>query len=87
MPRGIQGGVAGITSLGGYTLGGLPGAVAAGVMQSPRAMGELAYGTGAMVRKADQATKYIDPRIQRMMTDPLTRNLLYQAGNIDQEQQ
>jgi hypothetical protein len=56
-------------------------------MQSPRAMGELSYGTGAMVRKAGQATKYIDPRIQRMMTDPLTRNLLYQAGNIDQEQQ
>jgi len=85
MPRGIQGGVAGATSLGAFSIAGLPGAAASAALQSPRLMGEAAYGTGVLARKANEAGAYIPPQIQRMIGDPLTRNLLYQAGNIDQE--
>ena len=83
MPRGIQGGVAGATSLGAFDVGGLPVAMTAAALQSPRLMGEAAYGTGVLARKANEAGAYIPPIAQRMISDPLTRNLLYQAGNID----
>jgi hypothetical protein len=45
-PRGLGGAVAGGLGLGAYGLGGLSGAIPTLAIQSPRLMGELAYGTG-----------------------------------------
>lgn len=45
-PRGLGGAVAGGLGLGAYGLGGLASAIPTLAIQSPRLMGELAYGTG-----------------------------------------
>jgi len=74
VPRGIQGATSIPTSLGAFSLGGLPATLAYGAVSSPRLAGEAAYGAGRV------AKGLLD--IQNRMPDidyPTMFNLLYQA--------
>ena len=75
VPRGIQGATSVPTSLGAFSLGGLPLTLAYGAVSSPRLVGEAAYGAGRVakglldVQNALPALDY-----------PTMFNLLYQAN-------
>jgi hypothetical protein len=84
-PRGIQGGVSGLTNIGAYSLAGIPGAVASAAISSPRLMGEVAHGAGTVTRKIADSGRYIPPNVMEILANPMTRNLLNQAGSLDQE--
>lgn len=73
-PRGLQRASALPTAFLAGSTGGLPAGVAALIASSPRAMGELAYGTGAASRGL------LD--VQKMLPEldyPLLLNLMYQS--------
>lgn len=73
-PRGLQRATSVPTSLGAFTVGGLPAAVAYGAVSSPRLMGSAAYGAGATARGL------LD--LQNRLPDldyPTMFNLLYQS--------
>jgi len=75
-PRGIQRSLTLPTSLGAFSLGGIPAAIGSLAVSSPRAVGETAYGLGLLGRGAETATKI------PMAFDPRTYSLLYQSGQI-----
>jgi hypothetical protein len=73
-PRGLQRAAALPTSLGAFSVGGLPAAIAYGAASSPRIMGGAAYGAGVGARGL------LD--IQRRLPEldyPTMFNLLYQS--------
>lgn len=75
VPRGIQGATSIPTSLGAFSLGGLPLTLAYGAVSSPRLAGEAAYGAGRVAKGLlDMQNKM--PNIDY----PTMFNLLYQAG-------
>lgn len=76
-PRGLQTAATIPTSLLAYGVGGLPSAGASLLAASPRAMGELAYGTG-------MATRGLQSVGQRapFIINPQLFNALFQAGQI-----
>lgn len=76
-PRGLQTAATVPTSLLAYGVGGLPSAGLSLLAASPRAMGEVAYGTGA-------ATRGIGGVAQRVpfIINPQLFNALFQAGQI-----
>lgn len=74
VPRGIQGATSIPTSLGAFSLGGLPLTLAYGGVSSPRLMGEAAYGAGRV------AKGLLDVQNRMPNIDyPTMFNLLYQA--------
>jgi hypothetical protein len=74
-PRGIQGATSVPTSLGAFSLGGLPLTLAYGGVSSPRLVGEAAYGAGRV------AKGLLDVRNKMPNIDyPTMFNLLYQAN-------
>ena len=73
-PRGLGSAVAGLGGIGAYGLGGAAAAIPALAVQSPRLMGEAAYGTGAAARIASGLPA---PSVT-------TLNNLYQAGQLKQ---
>lgn len=73
-PRGLGGALAGGVGMGGFALGGLPGAALAMAPQSPRLMGELALGAGKGARAAQNVPFNAD-----------LINYLYQAGRLPQQ--
>jgi hypothetical protein len=73
-PRGLGSAVAGLGGIGAYGLGGAAAAIPALAVQSPRLMGEAAYGTGAAARMASGLPA---PSVT-------TLNGLYQAGQLKQ---
>jgi len=75
-PRGIQRSLSLPTSLGAFSLGGLPAAIGSLAVSSPRVVGETAYGLGLLGRGTEAATKI------PMAFDPRTYSLLYQSGQI-----
>lgn len=106
-PRGIQRGTLGLGTVGSFSAGGVPAAVAYGAASSPRLVGEAAYAMGAAPRVAREAisasSRYLPsatPQIQAMLSgivpqmqqvgqtartvasDPLTRNILFQAEQV-----
>jgi hypothetical protein len=75
VPRGIQGATSVPTSLGAFSLGGLPLTLAYGAVSSPRLAGEAAYGAGRV------AKGLLDVRNTLPALDyPTMFNLLYQAN-------
>jgi len=75
VPRGIQGATSIPTSLGAFSLGGLPLTLAYGAVSSPRLAGEAAYGAGRV------AKGLLDVQNKMPNIDyPTMFNLLYQAG-------
>lgn len=73
-PRGIQRATSVPTSLGAFSVGGLPAAIAYGAVSSPKLMGGAAYGAGVGARGL------LD--LQRRMPEldyPTMFNLLYQS--------
>ena len=81
IPRGIQQAVAGPAGLLGYSVGGLPLALGTMAVQSPRLMGEAAYGIGSASRYLKKPLTFaegagIDPA--------LMGNILYQSGRLQQ---
>ena len=73
-PRGLQGAASIPTSLGAFTVGGLPAAVGYGLASSPRVVGGAAYGAGAT------AKGLLDVRNKLPNVDyPMMLNLLYQT--------
>lgn len=74
-PRGISGALSLPTGLGGYALGGIPGAIASTALASPRIVGETAYGLGLGSRTARQFGQLVPP-----VVDPRAYNILYQGG-------
>lgn len=79
VPRGIQRATAPGTGYLSYLVGGLPAAAASVASSSPRAMGELAYGTGVATRGADVGIQAARRRAPFLLT-PELYNLIYQAG-------
>lgn len=75
-PRGIQRSLSFPTSLGAFSLGGLPAAGASLAASSPRIVGETAYGLGLLGRGAEAASQV------PLVFDPRTYSLLYQSGQI-----
>lgn len=74
-PRGIQGATSIPTSLGAFSLGGLPLTLAYGGVSSPRLVGEAAYGAGRV------AKGLLDVQNKLPSLDyPTMFNLLYQAN-------
>jgi hypothetical protein len=73
-PRGLQRATAIPTSLGAYSLGGFPTALAYLAASSPRLVGEAAYGAGVAGRGVDM--------IPPSLLDPRLYNILYQSGNV-----
>ena len=74
VPRGIQGATSIPTSLGAFSLGGLPLTLAYGAVSSPRLAGEAAYGAGRV------AKGLLDVQNRMPNIDyPTMFNLLYQA--------
>jgi len=74
-PRGIQGATSIPTSLGAFSLGGLPLTLAYGGVSSPRLVGEAAYGAGRV------AKGLLDVQNKLPALDyPTMFNLLYQAN-------
>jgi len=75
VPRGIQGATSIPTSLGAFSLGGLPLTLAYGTVSSPRLAGEAAYGAGRV------AKGLLDVQNKMPNIDyPTMFNLLYQAN-------
>lgn len=75
VPRGIQGATSIPTSLGAFSLGGLPLTLAYGAVSSPRLVGEAAYGAGRV------AKGLLDVQNKMPNIDyPTMFNLLYQAN-------
>jgi hypothetical protein len=75
VPRGIQGATSIPTSLGAFSLGGLPLTLAYGAVSSPRLAGEAAYGAGRV------AKGLLDVQNKMPNIDyPTMFNLLYQAN-------
>jgi hypothetical protein len=73
-PRGLQRAASIPTSLGAFSVGGLPAALAYGAVSSPRLMGGAAYGAGATARGL------LDVRNRLPDLDyPTMFNLLYQS--------
>lgn len=73
-PRGLQRAASVPTSLGAFSLGGLPAAIGYGLASSPRVVGGAAYGAGATARGL------LD--VQRLLPEidyPTMFNLLYQS--------
>ncbi len=77
-PRGLAN--AGLTGIGSYAVGGAPLAVPMLMAQSPRLMGEAAYGAGVISRPVTKASEKLKGMFDYLNIDPtLTGNLLYQA--------
>ncbi len=74
VPRGIQRATSVPTSLGAFSVGGLPAAIGYGVVSSPRAVGLGAYGAGATARGLLDVQRRL-PEIDY----PTMFNLLYQS--------
>jgi hypothetical protein len=73
-PRGLQRATSIPTSLGAFSVGGLPAALAYGAVSSPRLMGGAAYGAGSTARGL------LDVRNRLPELDyPTMFNLLYQS--------
>jgi hypothetical protein len=73
-PRGLQRATSVPTSLGAFSVGGLPAAIAYGAVSSPKLMGGAAYGAGVGARGLLE--------LQRRMPEldyPTMFNLLYQS--------
>lgn len=79
VPRGIQRATAAPTGYLSYLVGGVPAAAASVASSSPRAMGELAYGTGVATRGVDVGLQAARQRAPFLLT-PELYNLLYQSG-------
>jgi hypothetical protein len=79
-PRGLGGAVAGGIGLGAGAMGGLPAAIPALAVQSPRLMGEAAYYTGKLAGLA----KPLSPAMYENMTDASLRSLLYGGMGANQ---
>jgi len=77
-PRGISGALSLPTGLGGYALGGIPGAVGSAALSSPRLVGETAYGLGLTSRGAREFGTLVPPAV-----DPRLYNILYQSGQME----
>jgi ribosomal protein L15 len=77
-PRGISGALSLPTGLGGYALGGIPGAIGSTALASPRLVGETAYGLGAASRGAREFGTLVPPAV-----DPRLYNVLYQSGQME----
>jgi hypothetical protein len=77
VPRGIQRATSLPTSLGAFSLGGLPAAVASMAASSPRIVGETSFGLGLLSQGAGRAAREMP-----LAFDPRTYNLLYQSGQI-----
>lgn len=77
-PRGISGALSLPTGLGGYALGGIPGAIASTALASPRLVGETAYGLGLTSRGAKEFGTLVPP-----VVDPRLYNVLYQSGQME----
>lgn len=73
-PRGLQRATSVPTSLGAFTVGGLPAAVGYGLASSPRVVGGAAYGAGATARGLLDVQRRL-PEIDY----PTMFNLLYQS--------
>jgi len=73
-PRGLQRATSIPTSLGAFSVGGLPAALAYGAVSSPRLMGGAAYGTGATAR----GLLNVQNRLPEL-DYPTMFNLLYQS--------
>jgi hypothetical protein len=77
-PRGLAN--AGLTGIGSYAVGGAPLAVPMLMAQSPRLMGEAAYGVGLLSKPVTKTSKKLKGMFDYLNVDPtLTGNLLYQA--------
>ena len=77
-PRGLAN--AGLTGIGSYAVGGAPLAVPILMAQSPRLMGEAAYGVGLLSKPVTKTSKKLKGMFDYLNVDPtLTGNLLYQA--------
>ena len=76
-PRGLQTATAIPTGALAYGIGGLPSAGLSLLAASPRAVGEAAYGAGALGRGIGGVT-----RRAPFIIDPRTFNALFQAGQI-----
>jgi hypothetical protein len=76
-PRGLQTATAIPTGALAYGIGGLPSAGLSLLAASPRAVGEAAYGAGALGRGIGGVTSRAP-----FMIDPRTFNALFQAGQI-----
>lgn len=76
-PRGLQTAATVPTSLLAYGVGGLPSAGLSLLAASPRAVGEVAYGTGALARRISGVTERAP-----FILNPQLFNLLFQAGQI-----
>lgn len=79
-PRGIARAGAPLASYSAYSAGGIPQAVATAALSSPRVMGEAAYGAGRIARGAESIRGSLPPSLLDAITDPVYRNLMYQAG-------
>lgn len=77
-PRGIQQGVSPLTSIGAYSVGGLPAAAASAATSSPRLVGEAAYLSGLLARYPTKGVEAIKKRIPEA-DYRLLGNLLYQS--------
>ena len=73
-PRGLQRATSVPTSLGAFSVGGLPAAVAYGVASSPKLMGGAAYGAGSTARGLLELQNLL-PELDY----PTMFNLLYQS--------
>ena len=74
-PRGIQGATSIPTSLGAFSLGGLPLTLGYGAISSPRIVGEAAYGAG----RVGKGLLDVQNRLPEL-DYPTMFNLLYQAN-------
>lgn len=83
-PRGIQGALTLPAGVSAFELGSYPLLAGYAAVSSPRLVGETAYAAGQGVRLANQASQYIPAPVRAAATDPLTRNLLNQAGRLEQ---
>ena len=77
-PRGIQQGVAPLTGIGAFSLGGFPAAVGAAAASSPRLVGESAYLSGLLGRVPAKITQAARKKIPEA-DYRLLGNLLYQT--------
>lgn len=73
-PRGLQRATSIPTSLGAFSVGGLPAALAYGVASSPKLMGGAAYGAGVTARELLNAQNRLPD-----LDYPTMFNLLYQS--------
>jgi len=82
-PRGIQGGIAGLTGLGAFSVGGFPAAVATTALSSPRLMGEAAYYAG----KAGGKINSLAGMTPEMLKNIQMYNTMHQVQNAGNQQQ